>query len=475
MLEIAIDPEFRDLIPPLSETQYEGLKKAIIGFGKAYEPIKLWNGIVIDGHNRFKICSENNVPFKTTDYTTEFKTRDNVIDWIFENQLSRRNLSSDQYSYLRGMQNLHRMKMHGAPIGNVNASKQSGQNDHFDSTKTREVIAQEQHVAPRTVQRDTEYARAVNAIIKTVGIDTVKQKILTGDIKAAKKDIIELAKTTPEIQKEIITKSLERETNVKTLLNEEKRQQQISERNVIIPTKTPDNDSDLKNMDCLDYLKILPNDSVDLVLTDPPYEISRETGFKDMTNGVDRLGVSMEFGEWDNPGNVDLDAVIRELFRVTKKGGTAILFYDLWKITPLQEMMIKAGFKQLRFIEWVKKNPVPLNSKINYLTNAREIALVGIKGSNPKFHSEYDNGIYSHPIYHSKHRIHPTQKPVELMCELIEKHSDVGDVVADVFLGSGTTVVAAIKKHRKCIGCEIDSKMYARMMERITDVTKKSV
>ncbi len=472
MLEIVIDSEFRDLIPPLSETQYGGLKDDIIGFGKAYEPIKIWNGVIIDGHNRFKICSENNIPFKTLDYTSDLGTRDDVIDWIFRNQLNRRNLSPDQYSYLRGMQNLHRMKMHGGDRKSEEA-KSSGQNDHMIST--REVIAQEQGVAPRTVQRDTEYAKAVNTITKAVGIDTVKQKILAGDIKAAKKDIVELAKATPEVQKEIIAKSLERETNIKTLLNEEKRQQQISDRNTAIPERIQDTDSDLKNMDCLDYLKILPNDSVDLVLTDPPYEISRETGFKDMTNGVDRLGVSMEFGEWDNPGNVDLDAVIRELFRVTKKGGTAILFYDLWKITPLQEMMIKAGFKQLRFIEWVKKNPVPLNSKINYLTNAREIALVGIKGSNPKFHSEYDNGIYSHPIYHSKHRIHPTQKPVELMCELIEKHSDVGDVVADVFLGSGTTVVAAIKKNRKCIGCEIDSKMYARMMERITDVTKKSV
>lgn len=471
MLEIVIDSEFRDLIPPLSETQYGGLKDDIIGFGKAYEPIKIWNGVIIDGHNRFKICSENNIPFKTLDYTSDLGTRDDVIDWIFRNQLNRRNLSPDQYSYLRGMQYNHRKKRKEDSL-----KQYAPPRDHNDPTeRTAEKIAQEQHVSAPTVKRDAEYADAVNTITKVVGIDTVKQKILAGDIKAAKKDIVELAKASPEVQKEIITKSLERETNIKTLLNEEKRQQQISDRTVTTPERIQDTDSDLKNMDCLDYLKILPNDSVDLVLTDPPYEISRETGFKDMTNGVDRLGVSMEFGEWDNPGNVDLDAVIRELFRVIKKGGTAILFYDLWKITPLQEMMINAGFKQLRFIEWVKKNPVPLNSKINYLTNAREIALVGIKGSNPKFHSEYDNGIYSHPIYHSKHRIHPTQKPVELMCELIEKHSDVGDVVADVFLGSGTTVVAAIKKNRKCIGCEIDSKMYARMMERITDVTKKSV
>lgn len=65
-------------------------------------------------------------------------------------------------------------------------------------------------------------------------------------------------------------------------------------------------------------------------------------------------------------------------------------------------MYKKAGFRQLRFIEWVKTNPVPLNSSLNYLTNAREIALVGVKGANPTFNSQYDNGIYCYSINHSK-------------------------------------------------------------------------
>jgi DNA modification methylase len=378
----------------------------------------------------------------------------------------------DVIAYLRGEQYNRRKHAHGGERGNQYTKMATPQSEVLATTiPTASTVAKEQGVGHATVERDAAYNNAVKTVVQTVGIDSIKQKILDGTIKAARKDIIELAKATPEIQKEIITKTLERETNIKTLLNEEKRQQQISERNIAIPERIQDTDSDLKNMDCLEYLKTISNDSIDLVLTDPPYEISRETGFKDMTNGVERLGVSMEFGEWDTPGNVDLEAVIRELFRVIKKGGTAIIFYDLWKITPLQEMMIKAGFKQLRFIEWVKKNPVPLNSKINYLTNAREIALVGIKGSNPKFHSEYNNGIYSYPIYHSKHRIHPTQKPVELMCDLIEKHTDDGDTILDAFLGSGTTAIAALKKNRKCIGCEIDPKMYGKMMNRISEVS----
>ena len=58
---------------------------------------------------------------------------------------------------------------------------------------------------------------------------------------------------------------------------------------------------------------------------------------------------------------------ITHYFRVLKNGGTLIVFFDIWKITPLKEIMEKIGFKQIRFIEWIKTNPQPLNSKINYL------------------------------------------------------------------------------------------------------------
>ena len=87
-----------------------------------------------------------------------------------------------------------------------------------------------------------------------------------------------------------------------------------------------------------------------------------------------------------------------------------IMFFDLWKIGELKEIMEMCGFKQFRFIEWIKTNPQPLNSKTNYLTNCREVALLGVKGSKPTFNSEYDNGIYRYPLQGGKNRFHPTQK-----------------------------------------------------------------
>lgn len=123
----------------------------------------------------------------------------------------------------------------------------------------------------------------------------------------------------------------------------------------------------------------------------------------------------------------------------------------------------------MRFIEWVKTNPVPLNSKTNYLTNSREIALVGVKGSKPTFNSEYDNGIYNYPICHDKGRFHPTQKPVALIEDLILKHSNENDTVLDCFAGSGTTAVAAYNQNRNFIGCELSEEYYKKTLQRLKE------
>ncbi len=214
--------------------------------------------------------------------------------------------------------------------------------------------------------------------------------------------------------------------------------------------------SDIACADYREFLASLNRESVDLVLTDPPYTISKTTGFAEVVNGVQRFAVSMDFGAWDHE-QIDLDAMAHGFFRVLRKGGTAIVWYDLWKVGEAKEAMERAGFKMLRLIVWQKTNPVPLNMKATYLSNSREIAVVGVKGGKPTFNSEYDAGIYRYPIpRHNGHRIHPTQKPADLFAELVLKHSNPGDLVIDPFLGAGTTAVAALAHARRFKGCDID-------------------
>lgn len=234
-----------------------------------------------------------------------------------------------------------------------------------------------------------------------------------------------------------------------------------------LPAIKPTAAQSFRNVSCFDLLRTVPNASVDLVLIDPPYLISRDSGFESGNNpDYDRLKVSIDFGKWDHRFD-GFDQVIHECYRVLKPGGTFICFYDLWKITELAQVMTAARFKQHRFLEWVKTNPVPINQSVNYLTNAREIALLGVKGGKPTFNSKYDNGIYEYPIEHSKGRFHPTQKNLNLIKDLIEKHSKPGDVVLDCFAGSCTTGVAAVETGRAFIGCELDPAYHEQALARL--------
>jgi DNA modification methylase len=282
----------------------------------------------------------------------------------------------------------------------------------------------------------------------------------------------------------------------------------------------------LQNTDGISFLNELENNSVNLVLTDPPYITSRKTGMdehakkvKEMEKSSDNVkseeewnalkteeewekwfdkgkvptkqrtkklatlknnymkygtiygkkyAVVTDYGDWDNNFTLELlETFIEHYYRVLKNGGTAIIFFDIWKISELKEIMERVGFKQMRFIEWIKTNPQPLNSKRNYLTNCREIALCGIKKSKPTFNSKYDNGIYSFPLQGGKNRFHPTQKSLALFEELIKKHSNENDIILDTFLGSGTTARAAQNTKRICHGCEVSQEYFDKMMKLI--------
>ena len=232
-----------------------------------------------------------------------------------------------------------------------------------------------------------------------------------------------------------------------------------------------DQDFKLKTTSFKDLLKSLPPGKVDLILTDPPYSISKKTGFKQLgENSIERFAVSMDFGKWDKK-EIDLKVFAKLSFKALRKGGTIICFYDLWKITKVQEAFISAGFGMIRLIIWEKTNPVPLNSHSIYLSNSREVAVLGVKQGKPTFNSKYDNGIYSFPI--PRKRIHPTQKPLQLMEALIKKHSKPKDLVIDPFVGSGTTALASLKLKRRFIGGDKDSSYIKQARNRIEKETNK--
>ena len=228
--------------------------------------------------------------------------------------------------------------------------------------------------------------------------------------------------------------------------------------------------------DCLERMKEIPSGSVDLVLTDPPYNISKDSCFlkgKNPAKKGDVFLIKHDFGEWDRQP-LDFNILFSEFNRVLKKGGTVLIFYDIWKLQDLKTSAENFNFKQPRVCCWVKNNPVPLNSDKNYLSNACEYFVTFVKSGKGVFNSKYDNGLYNYPICHGKERTeHPTQKPVILMSELILKHSNKDNVILDMFMGSGSTGVACLNTNRKFIGIEMDANYYEIACDRLNNKKKR--
>lgn len=225
--------------------------------------------------------------------------------------------------------------------------------------------------------------------------------------------------------------------------------------------------------DCFNYLKEIKNKSIDLILVDPPYLISKSSNFKnysDKANSdiITKYGKhSIDFGEWDKE-DIDWNLLFKEYYRILKDGGTLIFFYDIWKSTMIKDIAESNKFKQPRICHWQKTNPVPINSKINYLSNANEYFFTFVKGKKPTFHSEYDNGTYRYPLCHGKERLeHPTQKPLSLIMDLVKKHSNEGDLVLDTFAGTGTTGEACLILKRNYILIERDENYFSLIKNRL--------
>lgn len=224
-----------------------------------------------------------------------------------------------------------------------------------------------------------------------------------------------------------------------------------------------------ENRDSLAQLAEVPDNSVRLVLTDPPYLISH----------IGPTGKAYEHFDTEESFTMDtLGAYVREWFRVLKPGGTLICWFDIFKFESLKQQIAAAGFgNRLRTITWMKDGGNQVEVKLTYV-GWTEWALVVSKGPTKEivFNNEDDDGkSIAHRGYFAsrtprgKERFHPTQKPVDLMEELIKLHSNPGDTVLDSFAGSGSVGVAALLTGRSFIGAELNEEYFSQAQQRMLD------
>lgn len=217
-------------------------------------------------------------------------------------------------------------------------------------------------------------------------------------------------------------------------------------------------------MDCIEGMRIVPSESIDLLLTDPPYNVSMKSNFHTMG----RKGV--DFGEWDKGFNQI--AWLEIACQKIKKGGSVIVFNDYKNVGTMRDVLEQNGFLIKEMIVWKKTNPMPRNRDRLYVTSL-EIALWAVKGKGWAFNRQrktYENAIFESPIVSHTKRSHPTQKPLGVIEELLKIHSNENDVVMDCFMGSGTTAVACVKNNRYFIGFETESKYVESANKRLDDL-----
>ena len=196
VVELKIDPEFREKIPPLTEEEFNQLRDNILADGEIYEPIVTWNGIIVDGHNRYRIVQEHpEIPFHTK--PMNFIDKWAAFEWMYRKQLGRRNLTPEQKRYLIGKTYEARKNTQGGTGANqyTAAKEQTGQNVHSATRRetkdgTAGEIGREFGVDGKTVRRAEHFAKGLD---RAAEVDPeFKGEILTGKVKASGEAVAEM-------------------------------------------------------------------------------------------------------------------------------------------------------------------------------------------------------------------------------------------------------------------------------------------
>ena len=223
---------------------------------------------------------------------------------------------------------------------------------------------------------------------------------------------------------------------------------------------------ELFNDDCLKVMEKLSNKNkkFEMILTDIPYNISRQNRFHTIgRNGID-------FGEWDK--NFDFLDWLKYLPNLTTKDSSVLIFCSIQQISFIVKKLENLNFIFKDCIVWLKSNPMPRNANRRYVSSNEYILWFTKKGAKWTFNKpgeyKYLKQIIENSICSGSERTeHPTQKPLKVIEFLIKIHSNENDTVFDPVMDSGTTGVVCKKLNRNFVGVELDEKYFRIAKKRI--------
>ena len=437
-----IDAEFKALIPPLSPEEYATLEDNLVSDGRALSPLIVWDGILIDGHNRYEICTRHGLPYEIEELPQEHRpiTRSGVLVWIIQNQLGRRNISPFVRTQLA-----MRLQDLLTPKGKENMRKGGGDR--------RPGLSKMTNPLPDSERVDTRAAIAKVANVSTGAVAQVAR--ITEAHKAGR------------IDDDTIAALRAGETTIGKVYSEVKREEKQAElrtREAELRAKAPQyriTGLELLCGDVLEMIEQIEDGSVSLMLTDPPYFVTDNS--------------------WDVWPSEEafLDFMRKWLAAMRPKMTdeyTAFVFCDADRTAQTWQILSDLGYIVQRQAIWHRPNLAKKRSgSTTFLSAYEPFWHCGTRGLfMPPDWGEERFDVQTVAVPQSTHTadpsLHPTQKPLELFRRLVRLGSHPGELVVDPFVGSGTTAVACMHEGRRVIGIDQSADYIALAKGRCSEV-----
>jgi len=411
--------ELESLIPPLSNEEFKQLERNILEEG-IREPLITWNGILIDGHNRYRIAQEHDMNYETLE--KEFDNINRVKEWMIHNQFGRRNLSNYQRSVLAlQLEDVFREK----------AKENQGKRTDISQIS----------VESKPIDTQKEVAKIAN-----VSHDTI-----------AKVKKIE-ATATPEVKARLNTGTMSINEAYKEIKKEEKIEETRKEKNEIIKQVEAIEISNVFNGDSINFIDKI-DFKIKCVITDPPYGMNYISNRR--TASEKDKGIS-------NDENLDLaiqtvNNVFSKLYNKMDDNSALFCFIGWKQEKYFIELIKDIGFEVKNVLIWNKNNHgtgdliysfAPKHERIIYATKGKV-----------KLNYRHPDVLEGSDIRTN----HPTSKPIDLLKKLIESTTLQNDIIVDPFAGHGSTGIAAKELNRNYWLCELDYENYCMIKNNINE------
>lgn len=211
--------------------------------------------------------------------------------------------------------------------------------------------------------------------------------------------------------------------------------------------------------DCLELMKDIPDGSIDLVVTDPPYKTTSR-GSSGGTGGILKEEINKR-GKVFKHNDIEFNEWLPELYRVLKDTGHAYIMSNNKNLKNMLMEIENVGFNIYKTLIWAKNSPITNM----YYMDSHEYIIFCRKGKAKRINNCGTKSVLN--VDNPRNKVHPTEKPVELMEVLVKNSSQEGELVFDPFMGSGTTGVACLNTNRKFVGVELDEHYFNLAKERL--------